>query len=579
MRQVIVRCLRMIGALLFGSVLSVPSAGAQGSASASPYAVYVSPQTRQYYEAVGGDYAEALWPWRSYFQKRGIEAAWLEGPAQLAAWQGGVLVVPGAVALTELEQQAIAAFAHRGGGVLATWAFGSRDASGNRLGYGALRAVFGVEVRAEIEPKAPERFLIAFGDSPVAHTLPAGQRIYLGEAPQKLLALRAPSLAGRFMDWMYETELEDSGGIAYRSLGAGRAVVFGFPEAAWNYQPDAIHALIGDALSWLGSEPAAYLSAWPAGHVAAQLIEMDTEDGFANAERLHYMLRAYDIRGTFYCLTSEAKKFPDLVRKIAQQHEIAYHADIHIPFTGQPEQEQARRVATMIADMRQILPSLQHTTGFRAPEEGYDEVTERVLAAAGLRHHAAGPNASEARLPVFSPAPAATRDFVVLPRTQRDDMNFTKDGFSAREILTAVASDARRTWEMGGLGLLSVHSQTMAEGMPLAQAMPGVLEFMQRSRDKVWIAAAAEIAQWWRQRSRVKLERVATGEYTLRVEPGGKIKGLTIRANNVRPGQIPPAQLDGHVLAGRLAGPYQSVLVLPELAAGTYRLVLRGAVP
>lgn len=569
MRQILLRYRSVLAALLFCWALPVMAS------QAPTFGVYVSPSTRQYLDAVGGEYADVLWPWRSYFQERELAVDWLNGPAELAEWKGRALVVPSAVALTELERQSIAAFAHRGGGVLATGAFGSRDASGNWLGYGALRHVLGVEVHGEISDGAPERFLIAFGDSPVAHSLPAGQRIFLGDTGHKLLALRGAYVGGRFLDWMYASEREENGAIAYRSLGEGRAVVFGFSEPAWSYQPSHIHSLIDDALSWLSGDASAYVSAWPSGHVAAQLIEMDTEDGFANAERLHYMLRAFDIGGTFYCLTSEAKQLPELVRKIAQHHEIAYHADIHIPFTGQSRAEQARRIAAMIADMRAILPSLEHAVGFRAPEEGYDQVTELVLAEAGLKHHAAGPNASEARLPILSSAVPAAYEFVVLPRTQRDDMNFSKDRLSASQILAAVVSDARRTWEMGGFGLLSVHSQTMGEGMPLAQAMPGVLEFMHRNREKVWIAPAARIANWWRQRERVSFKPVADHQYLLEVAPGASIQGVTVRVNNVRPDEPMAVELDGVRLVGRPDGPYQSAIVLPELTAGSHRLVVR----
>jgi hypothetical protein len=126
---------------------------------------------------------------------------------------------------------------------------------------------------------------------------------------------------------------------------------------------------------------------------------------------------------------------------------------------------------------------------------------------------------------------------------------------------------------MRGFGLLSVHTQTMGEGMPLARAMPGALEYMSRQGDGVWFAPGGAIAAWWRDRLRVALTREDAG-YRLQVVPGGPIDGLTLRVINERAGKPMRLQIAGEELQASLDGPYQSVFVLPELNAGEYAVRL-----
>lgn len=101
---------------------------------------------------------------------------------------------------------------------------------------------------------------------------------------------------------------------------------------------------------------------------------------------------------------------------------------------------------------------------------------------------------------------------VVLPRTQRDDINLYRENLTPEQITKALIDDFDLTADIGSLGILSVHSQNFGENSSLAQAMLGFLAHAKLSRDAVWMASASQIANWWRSRDKVKLSAQHVGK-------------------------------------------------------------------
>lgn len=503
--------------------------GRGGDQAGAAVHLYISPTTQAFFPTVGGDYDVMLKPWRDFFARRAMAVREIAGAAELAAVRGGTLVIPSAVALDEAERKALLGYRNAGGSILATWATGARDGKGEWLGHGFLGELFGVKVAGEVPPEGAQRFLIPFGDSPVTHSLPAGKRIWLGRPPERLLRLEgAGREAARFMDWTRDAVDASATGAAIlfdeapAARGRGRWVLFGFAETVWNTALADVEAAAADALEWLGRAPAAWLGAWPGAHAAAQIIEMDTEQGFPNAEPFAGMMEGIDAAATFYCLTSVAVKYPDVVRDLARRHEIAYHAEIHVGFKDQPQAEQERRLDRMIADMKGILPDTSGVDGFRAPTEGYDATTEALLRQRGIRHHVTDPSATDARLPFIVPgtegSPAGA--FVVIPRTQRDDINYLRDKAEPQQVARALVREFDSNLEMGGLGMLSIHSQNFGdpaqperilETSVMTRALPPLLRHARERRDAVWLAPAGQVAAWWRQRQRVGVTATGAG--------------------------------------------------------------------
>jgi peptidoglycan/xylan/chitin deacetylase (PgdA/CDA1 family) len=194
------------------------------------------------------------------------------------------------------------------------------------------------------------------------------------------------------------------------------------------------------------------------------------------------MMDAIDYPTTFFALTSLGKKFPDVLTQLERKHEIGFHGDIHIGFKDQTVALQEQRIKNMFAEMRSVLPDTAAMTGFRAPVEGYDATTEKLLQHYGVRYHVADPNRSEGRLPKMAQLEGVDleEDIVVLPRTQRDDINLYWEKLPVDQLSKAMSNDAALVLENGGLSLLSVHSQNFGTDSALYKALPAHLLYLKR---------------------------------------------------------------------------------------------------
>lgn len=501
------------------SVLAVP-VGQFFPAQNRNIVLYASPNTRRYLASVGGNYEVLLKPWRNLLVQAHIPFNEMTALSGTATSLNDVLILPSAIALDEQERKAILAFQQQGGSILATSALSARAGDGAWTGYDFPKLLFGVMVRGEILPDQDERNLNLFGDLPFTHTFRAGERIWLGRTGANPLRLQGGNTAGNLSNWS-RTKVDrsdDTAAVLFDEMGPdkkfARWVMLSFPETTWEIQRNDIHGLIVNAIDWLERRPVVYQATWPYPHRAAHIIGMDTEEGFQNAPHFTRLLEQAKLRATLYMLTSSAMQHRDIARQLGAQHEIAYHGDVHEGFKDQPESAQAARIDKMQADMKTIFGDTTNISGFRAPLESYNAITEALLAKKGILHHAADPNRTPARLPFFEPggAAAGSQSIVVLPRTQRDDLNVLQDTAGVTEkVAQALIEDFDTVTMMGGLGLFSLHSQNFEPTSPLAKAFPQFLAHARSQLDEAWIAPASAIAHWWRERQRLAFKVTRTG--------------------------------------------------------------------
>ena len=498
--------------------------------------LYASSNTETYFKGIGGNYDTLLVPWRNYFSNRKLGFKEIRSAAELGKQKAGVLIVPSALSLSPEERTEIQAYRAKGGSILSTWATGTRNGKGEWEGWQLLESM-SVKMLGEIPVTEDTRNLTLTGESPVSHTLSAGQRIWMDKTSELLLRVKGEMVAARFMDYARITDdaRRSEGAVVY-SEGAGglnRTAYFAFAESTWESHPLVAYDLIDDTILWLRREPALVRASWPNGKIAAQVIEMDTEQGFPNALPFAEMMQSLDYRATFYVLTSVGKLFPDVLARLARDFEVGYHADIHDSFKGQPASIQEQRIQNMKAEMASVVPDVSRITGFRAPTEGYDATTELLLQKAGIRHHTADPARTEGRLPIFAKQEdVAVQDaLVVLPRTQRDDINLTKQNLSVEQTRSELIDDFDLVADTGALGLLSVHSQNFAPDGTLVKAMPGFLEHLKTRRAQIWLASAGQVADWWRNRDRFKLSYGSSGkrlEFDITITGKTPLSGATV---------------------------------------------------
>lgn len=478
-------------------------------ASANIY-LFNSAKTRDYATTGGRKYGLILDQWHYYFHARGIKYIDLQEANLTPDLKPGILVLPSTDVLSSSERTAILAFEKNGGSVLATWAFGSRNAAGEWLGFDFLQDQFGIKVAGEIAAQDQEKFLVVSGETPVAFTLPAGTRIWLGldkvhEHPLRISG--GDNIAGRFMDAVRTPNIGSANGaVAYSEVGSSRRVYFGFSESSWQFEQKNIYTLLDDVLNWLHRRPVANLANWPFPYRAAQIVEMDTEKGFPNAIHFADMLDSNGFQGTFYCLTSVAKLYPDIVKRLEHKHEIAYHGDVHDAFKGQSREIQSNRLETMQQELRLLVSDPSKLRGFRPPYELADQVVESLLHEKGFGHILTNSDNTEAMLPYLSPVSPKEfqKGLIVLPRTQRDDMNFIREGIDSSDMTKAMNGDFDRAREYGALGVLSVHSQNFEADSPVAISLAQFLNHIKSSGNMTWVASSGTIESWWRNRAQFK---------------------------------------------------------------------------
>ena len=567
-----------------------------------PIYLYTSPLTGEYFKAGGSANNTALTMWRKYLRKACRCFEDLNRAELLGKLKPGLLILASSEVLDDEERRAILSFASSGGSVLATGLTGTRGARGELRGHDFVNDLFKMQVKGEFtRPNNEDWFMMPFGDGPLTWGVPAQRRMYMGDAAQNMLRVDSSNLAAVVMNWdRIKDDKGPNGVIAFHEGEKYRGVFFGFPESAWNFaKPSELLAVLDGTISWLQREPRIVKSAWPDANIAAHLMEMDTEDRYNSAVNFAADVESIGTKTTFYSTTSEAAKFPKMVKElIARGHEMAYHADVHVGFEGLSPAKQDERIKAMIAQMTQLAgpDTPRIATGFRAPLESYDQVTEVTLRKNGITHHAADPSSTENRLPFFSnsePQLSFEDALVVLPRTQYDDINFTALNFTPEQTLATLKYDLDLVVKGGAFGLFSVHSQNYHSDRLLPKVMPDYVKYVATYKDRVWIPRGDQIASWWRKRERVTVTHVKpvkqaegtktpiqSNELVLQVSVAapGNVEGLTVFAMNPKKGLLPLVQArNGNAPKVRVkpVDAFRSAVVFDKLETGNYEYVIR----
>ena len=496
--------------------LSTLTSSSFSATTSQALTLYASPNTEAYFLRNGAQYTRLLAPWRDYSSNRHKGIKEISNPALLRDLKGGVLILPSAVALSAEERREIQRFLFQGGSLLATWATGTRNEGGSWEGWRFLE-LFGAEATGEMPEDPATHYLNIEGESPLAHSQAAGQRIWLGNASERLLRFRGKGVAAEFMTWdrLPDDDRKEEGAVLYSESvsESGRTALFAFSESAWASQPEPIYALVDDTLSWLLRQPAVVRATWPNGNHAAQIVAMDLDEDIPNATYFAKWMHQISYRGDFFVQTSAAITNSAILKTLATEFDVGYNGDVAIGFTGQSAPDQQKRIDAMQANLAAVLPSPARNRGFKPPLGSHDGTTETLLQKAGIRHLVSDAGRTDARIPALAKLPgiAVADTVVILPRTQRDDLNLASDQSDTAQTQEALIQDFDLTRRMGALGLLSVHSKHYTPDGTLARAMNGYSAYLQDHRAGVWLASSLQVANWWKERDRFKLSSKTSG--------------------------------------------------------------------
>jgi peptidoglycan/xylan/chitin deacetylase (PgdA/CDA1 family) len=494
-------------------------------------AIVRDPGNVSYYDSAKLD--SIIGRWRDAMDASGADVRVL-APAQLEqAHDVQVLVVPSSPCLGVETREGLERAAVRGQGVIVTGAAGLYDGACSRVGYGLIVALTGAARADTLESRDMVYVTIPSG-SALGTDLPPGTRLEVNPGPH--IALRRPGRDAFYSDYDMDPAPATrrpllDGAIVHAPYGRGRAVFWGFEldnvvDRAWNRS--VLGLLVRNSVAWAAGHPLASVEPWPRGHIAAAVLAQDVESEFTNARYALDSLRAAGVPATYFLTSQLALKHRRLVRALAAHGEIGTHTDRHQLLGGAPPDSQAAWLERTQQELTSLLG--RPVAGLRPPEEQFDTATlaEWVQVGGG---YVVGVNNSRVAAPELLPLGNDT--ILMLARVTDDDVIATHalGPNPVQELTHRYLSDFRRVRALGGLYLLSYHSQLLARP-ELVPVLANVARAI-AADDRIWRVTAGEVADWWRAKAhlRVAARRDANGNIMISVQNAGaaSVEGAIVR--------------------------------------------------
>lgn len=471
--------------------------------------------------------------WRRALSEVGADVIVARSGDQPAVRAADVLVVPSSPCLMLATRAAIDAAASRGQGLILSGMVGTHDAGCREIGLGLLTSRTGASRIEHVERRAMAYVTVPAG-TPLSIGIPPGARLDVN--PARPLALRHRSRAAYYSDYLLvpqpagEQPLLD-GALVATNAGRARIVYWGFEprdvvRSPWNQTLTAL--LLRNSVAWAARIPLGEVEPWPNGRRAAAVLAQDVESRFEYARHALDSLRAAGVRSTFFLTSDLALRRRGLTRDIAESGEVATHSENHEPLAGLAKEAQRARLERTRADLERLID--QPVRGMRPPREEFDHATMAAWLEAGGRY-LFGANDSRAAAPELFAIDGDT--LVLFGRVAHDDFSAigprgTRDPSELADVLLA---DFRKVRALGGLYLLSYHSQLMSR----AELVPSLARLARAiaADDEVWLTTAGEVAAWWRARAGVEvsvhLRSPDALVVTIRNRGGEAVDGATIR--------------------------------------------------
>jgi peptidoglycan/xylan/chitin deacetylase (PgdA/CDA1 family) len=234
---------------------------------------------------------------------------------------------------------------------------------------------------------------------------------------------------------------------------------------------------------------------WPGSHAAAAVVAQDVEAGFANARYALDSLTAAHVRATFFVTSDLTRRNKQLTRMFAAAGEVGSHTENHRLLGGTSPGEQRERLGVSQRDLTALVGA--PVRGLRPPEEQFDLATMAAWLDNGGTY-LFGANDSRSAAPELLPVGRDT--LLLLGRVTPDDFGARSDvRLGTDRLATAYLNDFAKMRSLGGLYVLSYHSQVLAR----PELVPVVARIARRlvADSATWVATAADIATWWRARA------------------------------------------------------------------------------
>jgi hypothetical protein len=560
-----------------------------GGTQASVY-LYESPTSKAHYSRVGGQYDNLLAPWRTYFTERGRSYKSLVSPDQLDSLKSGVVILPSAVSLSDAERTAFQRFRAKGGAVLATWAAGTRNEGGDWIGWQFLQELGVVRVQSlDFDKKRPIEFSL-LGNGPLSVSHAPGQVFSYAGVAEVPFVFEMQYSSARLLNGpaqLGESAINTVIGYAENKPNGARSVVFGFAESAWEAKPFTTHQMIDDAINWLRAEANVIPSAWPNGLKSTLVVQINSGDDLlrdpASTIAVVESLKGSAIASSVFIPSQIAKVDPPTIRTLARLTELAYlENNLELPVGAVKEADKARfqkmKGEFSIATSGSIAP-----LGFRASGTDLDAKAEAELPTIGVRYivkSSAGLGQGVPSIIKVGPEPSDA-DLVALPLGSWNDRGLEDPGKTREEIQGAWAKQLNQHIESGTLAWLSLRGAALGTGSPIRLALEDLIVKVNQNKNSIWIANPSKVAQWWRDRQRIKSSSTYDGkklDFSVTITGESSVNGasftILLPSQKVEP-TIQSVKIGVELPTVTMLDPLRARVVFADLKPGNYNYTIR----
>ena len=314
-----------------------------------------------------------------------------------------------------------------------------------------------------------------------------------------------------------------------KAVGEGRLVWMDFSPNLSDHAPGIdtkyFDGILAAVFRYLNKETYQSIATWPEAKPFAALIEEDTEDQFAEAERVSAFFLENNYPVTWFMLSNLAEKNRSIVRKLAQSGQIACHGDNHRSFTLNDALFQAQRLALCQKTLFEITG--KRAVAFRPPQEKHSDATLDAIVNNRFTHYIAE-HGIDRFVPVIMKSQETGQTLINIPRMVNDDfalwVEMEADATLSKKITSQEIDYVRA---VNGLYMFSFHSQFMSND----DYFSVVRHIANRVHLKnAYFATAQQIASWWKFRyqliSGFEVDQKATLEYKpvlISVDQKGKL--------------------------------------------------------
>lgn len=250
-----------------------------------------------------------------------------------------LLILPGALSLSDREIIQIKKYLDKGGSIFATSGTASYSDDGKWRGWRFFSEVFGVKFSREIGDGDLTKIHTLRGGLPITANVPTGYPLHIATWDNPIAVEVLDPRTEQISFW-YNYRLEEglvregikkTAGMVYGKYGFGRFVWMGFDiNSVIGVQEDYIYfdRLFRNCIRWLQKEPIAFIRDWPSGFRAAAVLMPIITDEVQNVRNLLPVLTNENLEATFFVEPSFAQSNNELIQYLAEFGEIAAMVDI-----------------------------------------------------------------------------------------------------------------------------------------------------------------------------------------------------------------------------------------------------------